>query len=383
MAKKNQVTLTFGGDADKLDRAAKRAGASLEEFGGDAKKASRDLDSIGETAGVIDTRMMGFRDGITGVQDTMGGWSKLMAGDVQGGLLEMGMGLGDLASSVENLGVHLLKNAGTMAKTAAANIANMAKQTAAMVVNVARQIASWVLLGAQSLIHAAKVAAAWLISIGPLVLIGLAVAALVYLIIKHWDTIKKVVAKAAGWIWDKMKAMGSNIKSAVSTALGAVKAVFDKYVGIYKGIFRKIVDGAKTVFRGLKGAIVNPFKGAARGVKNAWNSLLGGKGFSVPGWVPGGIGGKSFRIPRLATGGILMPRPGGVPFIGGEAGQAEAVIPLDRLERMMGGQAPAGAGPSTLVLRSSGRRVDDMLMELLREAIDRQGGNVQVVLGSA
>lgn len=378
MTSKSQVTLTFGGDAGKLQKAAARAGEALTEFGGNARRASRDLDSIGEKAGDIDTRMMGFRDGITGVQDTMGGWSKLMEGDIQGGLFDLGAGIGDLASSVENLGVHLLKNAGTMAKTAAANVANVARSTAAMVANVARQIASWALLGVQSLIHAAKVAAAWLISIGPLVLIGIAVAALVYLIIKHWDTIKKVIAKAAGWIWDKMKAMGSNIKSAVSTALSAVKGIFDRYVAIYRGIFEKIVSGAKTVFRGLKGAIVNPFKGAARGVKNAWNSLLGGKGFSVPDWVPG-IGGKSFKIPRLAQGGIIMPRPGGTPFVGGEGGQAEAVIPLDRLGGMMRSQG----GGSRLVLASDGSRLMDLLLEVLRESIDVQGGDVQVVLGSA
>jgi TP901 family phage tail tape measure protein len=36
-------------------------------------------------------------------------------------------------------------------------------------------------------------------------------------------------------------------------------------------------------------------------------------------------------IPRLAEGGIVMPRPGGVLANIGEGGQAEAVIPLDRL----------------------------------------------------
>jgi hypothetical protein len=36
-------------------------------------------------------------------------------------------------------------------------------------------------------------------------------------------------------------------------------------------------------------------------------------------------------IPRLAEGGIVMPRPGGVLANIAEGGQAEAVIPLDRL----------------------------------------------------
>jgi hypothetical protein len=38
------------------------------------------------------------------------------------------------------------------------------------------------------------------------------------------------------------------------------------------------------------------------------------------------------QIPRLAEGGIVMPRPGGVLANIGEGGQAEAVIPLDRMK---------------------------------------------------
>jgi hypothetical protein len=40
---------------------------------------------------------------------------------------------------------------------------------------------------------------------------------------------------------------------------------------------------------------------------------------------------SKIAIPRLAEGGIVMPRPGGVLANIGEGGQAEAVIPLDRL----------------------------------------------------
>jgi hypothetical protein len=40
----------------------------------------------------------------------------------------------------------------------------------------------------------------------------------------------------------------------------------------------------------------------------------------------------NLNIPRLAEGGIIMPQPGGVLANIGEGGQAEAVIPLDRLK---------------------------------------------------
>ena len=51
----------------------------------------------------------------------------------------------------------------------------MVSAVAAMATAVASTVAGWVLMGAQSLIGAAKVAAAWLIAMGP---IGLAIAAI-------------------------------------------------------------------------------------------------------------------------------------------------------------------------------------------------------------
>jgi len=43
------------------------------------------------------------------------------------------------------------------------------------------------------------------------------------------------------------------------------------------------------------------------------------------------------NIPRMATGGIVMPSPGGSIVNVAEAGQPEAIIPLDRLGKMGGG----------------------------------------------
>ena len=56
---------------------------------------------------------------------------------------------------------------------------------------------------------------------------------------------------------------------------------------------------------------------------------------SVRDYVGGGL--------KLASGGIIMPKPGGTMATIGEAGQAEAVIPLDKLGTVMGG----GGGGTT------------------------------------
>jgi hypothetical protein len=53
----------------------------------------------------------------------------------------------------------------------------------------------------------------------------------------------------------------------------------------------------------------------------------------------------------LATGGIVMPRPGGTLATIGEGGQAEAVIPLDKLGTIMGG---TGGGTTYNVVVNGG-----------------------------
>jgi hypothetical protein len=106
-----------------------------------------------------------------------------------------------------------------------------------------------------------------------------------------------------------------------------------------------------------------------------WNRTVGGKGISIPSFL--GFGGISFTIPRLADGGILMPRAGGVPFIGAEAGKPEAVVPLDKLERMVG----APSNRVVIEIRSSGSEVDDLITGILRKGVANRGGDVQIVLG--
>ncbi|MYV53054.1 hypothetical protein [Streptomyces sp. SID3212] len=101
------------------------------------------------------------------------------------------------------------------------------------------------------------------------------------------------------------------------------------------------------LFKGVVNAFLLPTRMLVRGL----NSLIGGLNqvrFSVPDWVPV-IGGKGFAfnlpripVPQLAQGGIVEARTGGRLALIGEGGEAEAVIPLSRLERMFG-QHPGGA----------------------------------------
>ncbi|MDJ0465190.1 hypothetical protein [Streptomyces sp. H27-C3] len=147
---------------------------------------------------------------------------------------------------------------------------------------------------------------------------GLIMALLAPLIAKFVN-VDKIVAVVSRGFKSGMKAASS----AVSTAIGVMGPIL----------------------KGIGNVLLAPFRAFATAVNTIIGALNGFK-VSIPGWVPV-FGGKSFSIslpkipiPHLAKGGVVQPRNGGTLAVLGEAGESEAVIPLSRLERMLG----SGAG---------------------------------------
>jgi hypothetical protein len=116
MAGKNQVTLTFAGDSDKLEKSMASVGSSSRQLEGDLDRVGSSvtrvdkvtgqggrqfgdygtgLGGMGDRADEADTRMMGLSDGIQGVTDLMGGNGKLAPH-------EMAMAFSDLGSAAYN-----------------------------------------------------------------------------------------------------------------------------------------------------------------------------------------------------------------------------------------------------------------------------------------
>jgi hypothetical protein len=124
----------------------------------------------------------------------------------------------------------------------------------------------------------------------------------------------------------------------IGLLVAGLAAAYVKFEG-----FRKIVDA---VFGAIKfyinnvtipavQAMVSVFKTAFNAIAAIWNNTVGKLSFEIPKWVPG-LGGKGFsvpKIPMLAAGGIVT---GPTLAMIGEAGP-EAVIPLDRMGQMGGG----------------------------------------------
>lgn len=161
-----------------------------------------------------------------------------------------------------------------------------------------------------------------------------------------------------------------NIKS------GAVSA-FDAVVGFVKELPGRMLDAGKAVVSAVTGFFSRAFNGAKESAGNAIGSIVGFvKGLparltAFVGEIGGniarvfvnmlnraiskineGIGrvddylpGSLPRIPSLADGGIAAPTPGGRIVRVAEAGQAEAIAPLDKLMGMI--QSAVGGGGVT------------------------------------
>jgi len=144
-----------------------------------------------------------------------------------------------------------------------------------------------------------------------------------------WNGIKSVITPVVNWV-----------KSAIPHAFQTVKDKLSSIWGGLKGI-------AGNAFSGIKSAVAGPINGVI-GLINRAIGALNSVHVSIPGWVPL-VGGKTFgvhipTVPMLATGGVVMPRAGGVPAILAEAGEAEAVLPLSKLNRLLAGAAAGRTG---------------------------------------
>jgi hypothetical protein len=347
----NEVTLTLAGDSSNLERAMQRVGASSQAMADDVEQASQNvsggLDRAGEGFDVVDTSAMGFRDTMTGVQDTSIGLSQVMKGNLFEGFMNLGAGIGDLASGMVNFIIPAMKN---LTKEMITNAAATVKSKAAM---VGHKVASLASAAATRVMTIAQKGLNLAMRMNPIGLIITAIALLVVGIIiayRRSETFRKIVQTsmkgiqiAFGWVIDKGKVL-----------LGWFKELPGKIGGFFKG---------------LANIITLPYRTAFGLIKDLWNSTVGGFGFTVPDWIPG-VGGKSFTIPSMHTGGVMPGAPG-------TAG----------LALLMAGErvsTPGQSGGGTVIeIRSGGSKMDDLLVEILRNAIRVQGGNVQAVLGRA
>lgn len=94
------------------DRMAQDTAAATDRMSKEVRGSAESFDRAAEATDTLDTRSMGFRDTITGVQDSAKGLSAALSGDLTAeGLLVAGTGVGDLASGFTNLLIPAVKDA--------------------------------------------------------------------------------------------------------------------------------------------------------------------------------------------------------------------------------------------------------------------------------
>lgn len=257
----------------------------------------------------------------------------------------------------------------SLIKAGAKQIATFAADIAKGVIWVATKTAQYAMVAGAAVVSAATTAIAWITANAAMILatggiilvIGLLVAAVIYLK-NHWrevlEKIKAFLHAAADWIKARFKALIDFFHNIWNSLIGVVKKVFEfigkvvsTYVNVWKGIFKAVGDAFMAIWNGLSGGVKAAFDfvgGIIKGYLNIWIGLINFLiraidkiHFKIPDYVPV-VGGKEFginlpEIPAFAKGGIVT-----APTVGliGEAGP-EAIIPLSKFSGL-------GQGASTI-----------------------------------
>lgn len=376
---KPQVTLTFAGDESKLTSSFAKVGESARKMEGDVGAASAKIgessgsfDRAGEAADGAEGKAQGFSDTLTGTKDLMSATGEIAKGNYFEGFVMAGQGAADLAGGLASFVIPAVKN---MSKAMIGNAVQTVRSTA---VTAAHRVATLASAVATNVMTVAQKALNLAMRANPIGLVITAVMLLVGAIVyayRNSETFRRIVdgafravQKAAsfafGWIRDNWRLLLGIVTGPIGLAVKLVGGNVNAILGFFKAVPGKIGG----FFSGLASTITAPFRAAFQAIKNAWNNTVGGKGFSIPGWVPG-LGGNEFRIPYFHQGGIMPGAPG-----------TEGLAMLQAGERITPANRSAAGG--TIVIKGDGSALANALIEVLKKAIRVQGGDVQVVLGS-
>lgn len=282
--------------------------------------------------------------------------------------------------------INAAKNVAAWAAATASTIASAAVHAA----QVGAMVVKWAFLGAQSLAHAAKVAAAWLIAMGPIGLVIAAVVAVVALIVANWGTIARVTAD----LWNKVKALTSAawsaltgaVSSGVSSVIGVVSGLPGRILGALGNLGGLLVGAGRALMTGLAsgigdavGSVVAKAREAAARVVNA---VKGAFGINSPSRVFAEIGSnlgdgmalgmdrsqsqvRASAVDMLDLAGLKSGLPG---FTQGRLAATAAGAPVEGARL----SAPSSGGGMTA---EQGERLISLMAALPRtvQAMDRQG----------
>lgn len=156
------------------------------------------------------------------------------------------------------------------------------KWTAGAVMMGAKAVATFVMMGVQALVAGARIAASWLMAMGPIGAIVAVVAGVVALIIANWDTVKK-------WLTDFWNGVVAAAQGAWNGIVAAFNAVVGFFSGLFQGAWNAIVavwnavvgffanvwNGIVIIFSAVVGWFGGVFSGAWNIIVSVWNAAVG------------------------------------------------------------------------------------------------------------
>lgn len=325
------VTLTFAGDAKPATEALDSVGDAAEDMDSRVSDSTSGLDAAGEGFDDAEGKAQGFNDTLSGVGDTMGGVSQIASGDLFGGLMTLGGGLADLAGGISGFIIPVF------GKLIAATWA----WTAALLANPI----TWIIIGIVALVAA------------------------IILLWQNWDTVTKFMTESmdavwagiqAGWNWIKENwpMLLAILTGPIGIAVGLIIRHWDTIVSFVKGLPGKIRSAASGMWDGIK----DSFRSAVNWLIDKWNGFqltLGGG--SVMGYDIPSVTLDTPNIPRFHTGTSSVPgAPGSEMLAILQAG--ERVTPA--------GQARDDARrPATITFAGP-----EAILAMLRQMIVSKGG---------
>lgn len=215
-----------------------------------------------------------------------------------------------------------------------------------------------------------------------------------------WEAAQAIWERGRGQLLASAQAMGLTEAQAASLA-DQILATPDK-TAVLRGNMEDLqakLDAAKAQLASVpdsrKAAIRAEIADLESKLSQA-RSLLGGMKtdywvrvhYQQIGYIPSG--GHQFEF---AHGGIIGAAGGGprsrMTLVGEQGPELVDLAPGSRVrsnpdsKRIADGMAGGGGGTTVLEIRSSGSRIDDLILEILRRAVRVKGGNVQLVVGSS
>lgn len=255
IADANTATSSVGKFATDVEGATGRVGKSMDASAERVKRSGADMaggtDKAIEGFDQAEQRAMGFRDTLTGVEDIGKGFAELAEGDVAGGLLTLGMGVGDLASGFANFLIPAMDKAMGWIK----NLTGV------------QQLLNFTMLGNPVFLVVAAIA----------ILIGIFIIAY-----KRSETFRNIV----NGLWDTIKRVFKAIPGFVSSAIERMMG----FLGSLPGRIRDVFSAAGSWLSGAGRAIVQGLWDGISSLAGWLRDKVSGLADWLPGWVRSRLG---------------------------------------------------------------------------------------------